>query len=120
MPGSKPQLRQLNQPSAFAGTDLSDDTIGNARGNKTIHHQAPHARGPSRIPPAGNHPQKQIARKQRRRDHDLAAMAATLLSQQWLVDLITSQCEAVQLLRLSFSIRWVTRPGAANGGLVWN
>jgi hypothetical protein len=46
-------------------------------------------RRPPRIPPAAHYPHEQIAGEQRRRDHDLAAMAAALLAQQWLVDLIT-------------------------------
>ena len=37
-------------------------------------------RGPTRIPPAGNYPHKQIARKQRRRDYDFAAVTAALLA----------------------------------------
>ena len=69
----------------------------------TIHHEATHARGPSRIPPVGNHPQKQIAREQRRRDGDLAAMAAALLPQQRLIDLVAGQREAVR--RQAFAAR---------------
>src|SRR5262249_46072544 len=48
-------------------------------------------------PPAGNHPQKQIAWKQRRRDRDPTAMAAAaLLAQQRLIDLVAGQREAVR------------------------
>src|SRR5215471_458538 len=57
------RLWQLDKTTTLARTDLGDDTIGDPRGDETIHHQAPHARGPARIPPAGNHPQKQVARK---------------------------------------------------------
>ena len=45
----EPQLRQLNQPSAFARTDFSDDLIGDPRWDGTIHHEATHTRGPEGV-----------------------------------------------------------------------
>src|SRR5262249_28259389 len=91
-------------------TDFSDDTIGDPRRDETIHHQAPHARGPARIPPAGNHQQKQIAGEQRRRDYDLAAMAAALLAQQRLIDLVAGQREAVRRQAYAPCSNWRTSP----------
>src|SRR5262249_13464001 len=72
--------RQLDVTATFPGSNLTDDGIRNVRRNKSIHDQANHTRRPPRIPPTLNHPNEEIARKQRRRDRDLAAMAAALLA----------------------------------------
>src|SRR5262249_15543081 len=90
------RLRQLNQAVAFARADLSDDDIRNARWQQTIHDEANHTRRPPRVPPTTNYPHKQIAREQRWRDRDLAAMAAALLAQQRLIDVVAGQRETVR------------------------
>src|SRR5215471_20564157 len=78
------QLRQLDKTATFPGPDLADHSIGNARWQQTIHDEANHTRRPPRIPPAADHPHKQIAGEQRRGDYDFAAAmtTATLLAQQ--------------------------------------
>src|SRR5262249_23770415 len=89
------RLWQLDEAVAFSRFNFSDDSIRNARRYLTIHHQTPHTRGPSCVPPTANHPHEQITWKQRRRGDNFAAVTATMLTQQRLVDLITSEREAV-------------------------
>jgi len=69
------RLRQLDQTVAFAGSDLGDDGVRNVRQDQAIHDEAKNTRRPTRVPPAANDPQKQIAREKRRRDYDLTAVS---------------------------------------------
>jgi hypothetical protein len=70
------QSRQLDKTIPFARADLGDHGIRDARRYLTIHDQTAHAGGPARIPPAADHPHKQIAREKWWRDYDPAAVAA--------------------------------------------
>jgi len=64
------RLRQLDEAVALARLYLGDDGIRNARRCLAVHHEMAHARGPARIPPALDHPNEEIARKERRRGDD--------------------------------------------------
>src|SRR5262249_48258457 len=101
------RLWQLDQPIAFARTDLSDHIIRNVRRLFAVHHEPPHARGPSCIPPATNHPHKQIAGEQRRCAYDLATTTADLLAQPGTIKFEAIQAKTmhreVLAVRLHFS-----------------
>src|SRR5215831_11061862 len=93
-PRTRPEparFHQLNKSVAFAPAKLGDDSIRNVRRFLAVPNDIHDARTPSRVPPAANHPYKQIVRKQRRRDCDLSAVTAALLAQQWLIDVVTGQ-----------------------------
>src|SRR5262249_39686987 len=90
------RLGQLNKPTTFSRPDFSDDSIRNARWLLAIHYEAADTCRPSCIPPATNHPHKQIAGKQRRCAYDLATTTADLLAQPRTVNLKAVKPEAMQ------------------------